>query len=103
MTSWRSNAMNVYRFRNIDVVSGHQVSTNSSPSGLQVVIFNISNHPRMMSDPTYCIPKDDITDDNDSDKDTHKDKYEDKDKYKMLKRPITCYIFEKQVVQGYQI
>ena len=43
--------------------------------------------------------------DKDKDKDTHKDKYEDKDndKYKMLKRPITCYIFEKHRVQGYQV
>ena len=32
-----------------------------------------------------------------------KDKDEDNDKDKMLKRPITCYIFEKQGVQGYQI
>ena len=44
-------------------------------------------------------------DDNDNDKHTHKDKDkdEDKDKDKVLKRPITCYIFEKQGVQGYQI
>ena len=43
--------------------------------------------------------------DKDKDKDTHKDKYEDKDndKYKMLKRPITCYIFEKLGVQVIQI
>ena len=38
-----------------------------------------------------------------NDKDTHKDKYKDKDKYKMLKRPITWYIFVKQGVKGYQI
>ena len=44
--------------------------------------------------------EDNISDDKDNDKDTHKDKYEDKDKdkYKMLTRPITCYIFEKQGV-----
>ena len=46
-------------------------------------------------------------DDNDNDKDTHKDKDKDKDKEndkdKVPKRPITCYIFEKLGVQGYQI
>ena len=48
--------------------------------------------------------EDDIRDDNDNDKDTHKDKYKDKDedkdndKDKMLKRPFTCYIFEKGMV-----
>ena len=46
-------------------------------------------------------------DDNDNDKDTHKDKYKDKDGDddidKVVKRPITCYIFEKQGVQGYQM
>ena len=51
--------------------------------------------------------EDDIRDDNDNDKDTHKDKYKDRDednyKDKVLKRPITCYIFEKLGVQGYQI
>ena len=40
-------------------------------------------------------------------KDTHKDKYKDKDEEndrdKVLKRPITCSIFEKLGVQGYQI
>ena len=38
-----------------------------------------------------------------NDKDTHKDKDKDKDndKDKVLKRPITCYVFEKQGVQGY--
>ena len=37
------------------------------------------------------------------DKDTHKDKDkdEDNDKDNVLKRPITCYIFEKLGVQGY--
>ena len=39
----------------------------------------------------------------DKDKDKDKDKDEDKDKDKVLKRPITCYIFEKLGVQGYQI
>ena len=47
--------------------------------------------------PTNIMYEDDISDDNDKDKDTHKDKNEDKDedhsKDKMLKRPITCYIF----------
>ena len=46
---------------------------------------------------TNIMYEDDISDDNDKDKDTHKDKNEDKDedhsKDKMLKRPITCYIF----------
>ena len=38
-------------------------------------------------------------------KDKYKDKDEDKDndKDKVLKRPITCYIFKKLGVQGYQI
>ena len=52
----------------------------------------------------HCLS---FRDDNDNDKDTHKDKYKDKDKDndkdKVLKRPITCYVFEKQGVQGYQI
>ena len=39
--------------------------------------------------------------DKDKDNDKHKDKENDKDK--VLKRPITCYVFEKQGVQGYQI
>ena len=37
------------------------------------------------------------------DKDKHKDNDKDNDKDKVLIRPITCYIFEKQGVQGYQI
>ena len=40
---------------------------------------------------------------NDQDKDDDKDKDKDNDKDKVLKRPITCYVFEKQGVQGYQI
>ena len=52
----------------------------------------------------HCLS---FCDDNENDKDTHKDKYKDKDKDndkdKVLKRPITCYVFEKQGVQGYQI
>ena len=40
-------------------------------------------------------------------KDTHKDKYKDKDEEndrdKELKIPMTCSIFEKLGVQGYQI
>ena len=43
----------------------------------------------------------------DNDKDTQKDKYKDRDKEndkdKVLKKPITCYIFKKMGVQGYQI
>ena len=39
--------------------------------------------------------------DKDKDKDNYKDNYKDKDK--ILKRPNTCYIFEKLSVQGYQI
>ena len=45
----------------------------------------------------------DAYNDKDNDNDNYKDKDEDKDKDKVLKRPITCYIFEKQGVQGYQI
>ena len=52
----------------------------------------------------HCLS---FCDDNNNDKDTHKDKYRDKDedndKDKVLKSPITCYIFEKLGVQGYQI
>ena len=47
--------------------------------------------------------EDDISHDDDNDKDTRKYKDNDKDKDKMLKRPITCYIFKKQGAQGFQI
>ena len=75
--------------------------------------FNISNlgpsnHPRIMSDTTYYTSLERGWHQRwqgQWQRHTHTDKYEDKDKdkYKMLKRPITCYIFEKQGVQGYQI
>ena len=64
---------------------------------------NSTQPPCNISNISNISNQDDISDDND--KDTHKDKYEDKDKDKdkMLKRPITCYIFEKQGAQGYKI
>ena len=52
----------------------------------------------------HCLS---ICDDNDNDKDTHKDEYKDRDeendKYKVIKRPITFYIFEKLLFKGFAV
>ena len=63
------------------------------------------NNPRTTSDPQYDIlPKRGgcfLSYGDDKDKDKDKDKDTDKDK--VLKRPNMCYIFEKDMTQGYQI